>query len=58
MALSIPERLDDLTPEWLTAALRESGELTPTTTVTSAEREILGEGAGFLGDIARLWLAY
>ena len=58
MALSIPERLDDLTPPWLTAALRESGELTPTTTVTAAEQEILGEGEGFLGDIVRLRLAY
>lgn len=58
MALPIPERLDDLTPAWLTDALRESGELTPGTTVTSAEREILGEGAGFLGDIARLSLSY
>ncbi|MCY3603723.1 MAG: phosphotransferase [Chloroflexi bacterium] len=58
MALSIPERLDDLTPEWVTAALRDSGVLTPTTSVTSVEREILGEGAGFLGDIARLTLAY
>ena len=27
MTLSIPERLDDLTPEWLTAALRQTGEL-------------------------------
>ncbi len=58
MALPIPERLDDLTPAWLTDALRESGELMPGTAVTSAEREILGEGAGFLGDIARLSLSY
>ncbi len=58
MALSIPERLDDLTPEWLTAALRESGALAATGAVTSVERETLGEGAGFLGDIARLTLAY
>jgi len=58
MALSIPERLDDLTPAWLTAALRESGELAATGEVTAVEREILGEGAGFLGDIARLTLSY
>lgn len=58
MELSIPERLDDLTPEWLTAALQESGELAPTASVTSAEQEILGEGAGFLGDIVRLRLGY
>ena len=54
----IPERLDDLTPEWLTTALREGGHLAPTGEVTSVEREILGEGEGFMGDIARLRLAY
>ena len=58
MALSIPEQLDDLTPAWITSALRESGVLTPATTVTSSERQILGEGEGFLGDIARLTLSY
>ncbi len=54
----IPERLDDLTPEFLTTSLRETGALTPETAVTSVEREILGEGEGFLGDILRLRLAY
>ncbi|MCY3883066.1 MAG: phosphotransferase [Chloroflexi bacterium] len=58
MELSIPERLDDLTPAWLTAALRESGELASTAAVTSSEQEILGEGEGFLGDIVRLRLGY
>ena len=58
MTLSIPERLDDLTPEWLTAALRQTGELAPAGEVTSVEREVVGEGKGFLGDIARLTLAY
>ena len=58
MTLSIPERLDDLTPEWLTAALRETDELGPTGTVTSVDRQILGEGEGFLGDLARLTLGY
>ena len=58
MALPIPERLDDLTPEWLTAVLRESGELAPSARVTAATRETLGEGEGFLGDLARLTLDY
>ena len=58
MTLPIPERLDDLTPAWLTDALRESGELAADASVTSVEREMLGEGAGFLGDIARLSLSY
>ena len=54
----IPERLDDLTPEWLTTALREGGNLPETGVVTSVEREMLGEGEGFMGDIARLRLTY
>ncbi len=58
MTLSIPEQLDDLTPAWLTDALQAEGEIPATTRVVSVEREMLGEGAGFLGDIARLTLAY
>ncbi|MXY72395.1 MAG: phosphotransferase [Dehalococcoidia bacterium] len=54
----IPERIEDLTPEWLTTTLREGGHLAPAVTVTSAEREILGEGEGFMGDIVRLKLSY
>ncbi|MCY3505483.1 MAG: phosphotransferase [Chloroflexi bacterium] len=54
----IPERIEDLTPEWLTTTLREGGHLSPEGSVTSAEREILGEGEGFMGDIARLRLSY
>ena len=54
----IPERLDDLTPEWLTIALRQGGHLPEAGEVTSVEREVLGEGEGFMGDITRLRLAY
>ena len=54
----IPERLDDLTPEWLTMALRQGGHLPEAGEVTSVEREVLGEGEGFMGDIARLRLSY
>lgn len=52
--LPIPERMEDVTPEWLTAALRASGELGPSVEATAIAREPLGEGEGFLGDIARL----
>ena len=54
----IPERIEDLTPEWLTTTLRKGGHLGPAASVTSAEREILGEGEGFMGDIVRLKLSY
>jgi hypothetical protein len=53
----IPEHLDDLTPDWLTSALCERGVLSDAA-VVSVEREILGDGEGFLGVIARLSLAY
>lgn len=54
----IPERIEDLTPEWLTTTLRKGGHLGPAASVTSTEREILGEGEGFMGDIVRLKLSY
>ena len=57
MDLPIPEQLDDLTPSWLTSALRASGDLDDGEVVTVV-REPLGEGEGFLGDIARLRLSY
>ncbi len=58
MERDIPERLDDLTPEWLTAALREGGHLPDGGAVAAVEREALGEGEGFMGDIARLRPSY
>ncbi len=54
----IPEQLYELTSAWLTEALRETGELSPTSTVTSVEQELLGEGEGFMGVIARLRMQY
>jgi hypothetical protein len=51
----IPQTLDDLTPEWLTAALQERGVLREAR-VQNIRRQILGDGAGFMGIIARLEL--
>lgn len=53
--LFIPERLEDLTPEWLTRVLRERGVL-KTARVTGARQQLLGEGEGFVGVLARLIL--
>lgn len=53
----IPEHLDQLTPEWLTSVLCERGFLDEGR-VTSVSREILGDGEGFLGVIARMTLVY
>ncbi len=47
-----------LTPEWLTAALREGGSLPPGGRVASFESEPLGVGEGFLGELARITPRY
>jgi hypothetical protein len=51
----IPQTLDELTPEWLTATLRAAGALEQAS-VRGVEREVLGAGEGFLGILARLSL--
>ncbi|MBW2280512.1 MAG: phosphotransferase [Deltaproteobacteria bacterium] len=52
----IPETLAELTPEWLTGALRGTGVLREAR-VVKVESEMLGEGQGFIGDVARLELS-
>jgi len=53
----IPQQLEDLTPDWLTHALKEQGHLCDAR-VASVEIELLGEGEGFMGVVARLHLGY
>jgi hypothetical protein len=53
----IPEHLDELTPDWLTGVLRERGFLGEER-VSGVSREMLGDGEGFLGVIARMSLEY
>jgi hypothetical protein len=55
--LPIPLTHDEVTPEWLTAALRSGGALNAARIVEIAA-ETIGEGVGFVGDIARLRLSY
>jgi hypothetical protein len=54
---AIPTTPDELTPSWITEALREGG-LLGDATVVSAPCEVLGQGAGFIGQIARITLTY
>jgi len=54
---ALPASPGELTPAWITAALRESGVLTRSR-VASIEREVLGEGEGFVGALARVHLRY
>ena len=53
--LFIPERVEDLTPEWLSLVLRERDVLRGAR-VSSARHELIGDGEGFVGVITRLFL--
>ena len=55
--LSIPHTPEDITPEWLTGALRSSGVVT-TSSVTSIDAGDTTAGHGFTGRIARLSVTY
>jgi len=46
-----------ITPEWLTAALQQSGAIKDAT-VTSFDVKVIGEGVGFMGQLARFSLTY
>ncbi len=54
---TIPYSSADITPEWLTAVLREGGHIGGAT-VTAVEKAIVGEGIGFLGELTQLTLTY
>jgi aminoglycoside phosphotransferase family enzyme len=49
----IPASLDDITPEWLTDALRSGGAIR-NARVVSFDAELLSEGVGFIGQVARI----
>jgi Phosphotransferase enzyme family len=57
VGLPIPETPDDLTPEWLTAALTESGVLAGDQ-VVDARRQRVGAEYGFTGIVVRIELEY
>jgi len=53
-----PSKLAEFTPTWLTEELRRSGTIGQDSTVTGVDHQVLGEGEGFMGIIARLSLSY
>ena len=57
MGTSNPRSPDEMTSEWLTAALRSRGALKDVS-VNDVRVEPIGVGAGFLGQLARLHLTY
>jgi hypothetical protein len=54
----IPAHLGELNDEWLTDAMRDGGHIDGSTAVASHTSSRIGEGAGFLGDLARVELTY
>lgn len=57
MGFAIPDSFADITPDWLTEALRAEGHLT-TGRVTAVSRRQIGEGSGFMGQISLLVVDY
>ena len=55
--MSIPKGPQDLTPQWLTQALRESGTIQEAS-VLSFTVDAIGQEEGITGQLARLTLAY
>ena len=58
MGATTPTTLEQIDAAWLTAALVESGTLASGTMIERIEQVRLGEGEGFMGEIARLGLTY
>lgn len=56
-ASAIPANPTALTAEWLSDVLRLNGAI-ERATVTSIEQEVIGAGAGFMGELARVKLSY
>lgn len=56
-SLAIPQSPQDITAEWLTSALRAGGRLSDGT-VASADVKTIGEGSGFIGQLAMVTLTY
>jgi hypothetical protein len=49
--------MDEITPEWLTAALRSSGHL-QSGSVSGVEKVTIGQGVGILGELSRMTPVY
>ncbi|MEM8549352.1 MAG: oxidoreductase family protein [Verrucomicrobiota bacterium] len=55
---SAPQYIDDITPAWLTAALRENGHLPSDVAIVETEHKILGEAVGFLSYVVHYRLFF
>ena len=55
--VKLPAAPEEVTADWLTAALRETGVISGSS-VTGFDYEVIGEGVGVLGQLARFNLTY
>lgn len=55
--MTVPTQVSELTAQWLTEALRTSGALS-TGTVLEVQSQVIGEGVGMVGQLARLTISY
>ena len=55
--LTIPDGPAELTPEWLTCALRQTGTIKDAR-VISVDARPTGAGVGFIGQVVRVTLCY
>ena len=55
---AVPSRTLDADPEFLTEALRSGGVIGADTSVAEVEHDVIGEGVGITGTLARLTLRY
>ncbi len=53
----LPLTSDEITVEWLNLVLRE-GDMLGGAPIRSFDREVIGEGAGFVGELSRITLRY
>lgn len=56
--LTIPRTPEDMTPEWLTAALRSTDTITGSSVTSLDLQPDIAAGAGFMGQLARATLHY
>ena len=57
VTVSIPRSPEEITPQWLTGALRENNIIREAN-VVSTSAEGIGAGAGFLGQLAKIAITY
>lgn len=56
--MMLPTTTNEITADWMTAALRGSGTIGPDATVESVVLDAAGAGVGFMGEVATVGLVY